>query len=127
VSGREELRFRRGDAVATGAVILAALCCIASMVFAPRPERTVARVYLKGELIRTAELGKDDTFTVEGEYRNTVVVRDGSIAVTESDCPGADCVHSGRIRTPGRSIVCLPNRMEVRLEGDGPELDAVVR
>ena len=65
-------------------------------------------------------------FVVEGDYTNVISVEDGKAAIIESDCPGADCVHSGWIHEPGRSIVCLPNRVEIRMEG-ASEVDFVVR
>ena len=57
--------------------------------------------------------------------RPTVVIRDGRAAILESDCPGGDCIHSGWISQPGRSIVCLPNRVELRIAGQG-DVDFVV-
>lgn len=48
------------------------------------------------------------------------------IAVTTSDCPTQDCVHTGKISRAGQSIVCLPARVIIELEGadagDGPDL-----
>lgn len=49
------------------------------------------------------------------------------IRVVESDCPTQDCVHTGEIGRVGQSIVCLPARIIIQLEGeavsgDGPDL-----
>ena len=49
------------------------------------------------------------------------------IQVRESDCPTQDCVHTGTITRSGQSIVCLPARIIIQLEGgdqavDGPDL-----
>ena len=49
------------------------------------------------------------------------------IRVVESDCPTQDCVHTGEIYRAGQSIVCLPARIIIALEGapesgDGPDL-----
>jgi len=58
---------------------------------------------------------------------NVITVADGAIAITDSDCPGEDCVHSGAIRTSGRSIVCLPARLTIQLTGGSDDgLDAVI-
>lgn len=49
--------------------------------------------------------------------------------VTASDCPTQDCVRTGTISRGGQSIVCLPARIIVRLEGgpgDPAEVDAVL-
>lgn len=49
------------------------------------------------------------------------------VQVSESDCPTQDCVHTGTITRSGQSIVCLPARIIIQLEGgtasgDGPDL-----
>lgn len=127
---KERLRFRGGDAVAIGAVILAALAMLIFFVTGQTGDGPrVARVYADGALIREMPLDRDGDYTVDGAYRNRVEVREGRVAITESTCPGEDCVHSGWISRPGRSVVCLPNRVEVRVEGaaGAGDVDAVVR
>ena len=127
---KDALTFRRGDAFVIAGVTLAALGLLAWFLLSFSGQTaTTAQVYLDGRLIRELSLSEDGTAEIEGEYLNEITVRDGKIAVTRSTCPGEDCVHSGWISGPGRSIVCLPNRMEIRLTGGGaePEVDAVVR
>ena len=124
------LTFQRGDAVAITAVVTAALVMIALLLIPSGGNgRVIARIYQDGEVIRELRLEENTEITVEGAYRNTISVRDGKIAFTHSDCPGEDCVHSGWISAPGRSAVCLPNRVEIRLEGeaDTDDVDAVVQ
>lgn len=51
------------------------------------------------------------------------------VRVAWADCPTQDCVHTGLITRSGQSIVCLPARIIIRLEGGGPDsggVDAVV-
>ena len=112
------LRFRRTDLIAAGLVLLlAAALALWLAARAAAVETAAAQIYVDGALTAELPLDRDGTYEVRGDYRNTVTVRDGRVAVTDSDCPGGDCLHSGWISTAGRSIVCLPNRMEVRLTG----------
>ena len=125
----DALAFRPGDAVVIAIIVLTALGLLAFFLFsASGVEAATARIYQDGKLIRELRLSENTEITVEGKWLNVITVRDGKIAVTESSCPGEDCVHSGWIQSPGRSIVCLPNRMEIRLEGirDDDDVDAVV-
>ena len=69
---------------------------------------------------------RESCFTLTFDYSNTVTVQDGKIAVTASDCPGADCVHSGWIGTSGRSLVCLPNALEIRVISQNADVDFIV-
>lgn len=117
--------FRWGDAVVVAGVLLAAL--LVFWLFLPKEEAAVAAVYLDGQLVDTLPLDTDAERLYTGEYRNTVTVKDGKVAVTVSDCPGEDCVHSGWTNTPARSIVCLPNRLEIRITAGGDDVDFVVR
>ena len=120
------LRFQKGDWLAIVATLLLAVAVFA--LFLPRGENgpAVAEIYLDGKLIRRVPLDTPVEFTVDGDYTNTVAVRDGKIGVTASDCPGGDCMHSGQIGTSGRSIVCLPNRMEIRVVSAPGDVDFVV-
>ena len=120
------LRFQKGDYLTVAVTLL--LAAVVFLAFLPREtgDTPMAEIYLDGTLVRRVSLDTAAEFSVTGDYMNTVTVRDGKIAVTESDCPGGDCVHSGWIGTSGRSIVCLPNRMEIRIVSAPGDVDFVV-
>lgn len=121
------LTFGKGDLLAIGMVAVIAI--LVGVVFwnnVGSSEGTTAVIYQDGVLLERLSLEKDGAYVVETPYRNTITVKDGKAAITASDCPGNDCVHSGWIHEAGRSIVCLPNRVEIRIEGTS-EVDFVVR
>ena len=68
-------------------------------------------------------------FTVAGvQGRSTFQVSDGRIRMVRSACRDKICVGVGWIDTPGRSIVCLPNRIVIRVtgkRGGGGKVDSV--
>jgi len=47
------------------------------------------------------------------------------VLVARSDCPTQDCVRTGTITRSGQSVVCLPARFILRLEGGRPDPDGV--
>lgn len=120
----KRLRFRKGDLLAVALVLLAAV--LVFLCFLPRGDAAYAEIYLKGELLHRLPLDRDSEIIIEGEYRNTVTVADGKIAVTASDCPGEDCVGCGWSNATGRSIVCLPNGLEIRIVSGQSDVDFVV-
>ena len=124
--GKIPLKLQKGDIIA--ATLVALLAAIVFMICLPSPDggRGEARIYLSGELIHTLPLEESAELTVTNTYTNTITVRDGKVAITQSDCPGADCVHSGWIGTTGRSIVCLPNALEIRVVSKTGDVDFVV-
>ena len=56
-----------------------------------------------------------------GDYALTVEYAAGSARVLASGCPTQDCVHTGAVTRGGQSIVCLPARFILRLEGGAAE------
>ena len=122
-----KLEFCKGDFLAIG--IVAVIAILVSILFWTNvgdEEGTMVSIYQDGALIKEISLNSDTEVVIEGVYENVVTVKDGKVAITKSDCPGTDCVHSGWIHESGRSIVCLPNRVELRIEGTS-EVDFVVR
>ena len=122
-----KLQFCKSDFFAIGMVAVVAI--LVSVIFWTKvgsEEGNMVMIYQDGSLIRELSLGTDTEVVIEGDYENVVTIKDGKTAITRSDCPGTDCVHSGWIHEAGRSIVCLPNRVELRIEGTS-EVDFVVR
>ena len=126
VMGNKELRLRMGDLIAAALVAALAVGIFFLCLPAPDHEAGQAQIYLGGELIHTLPLDEDQELTVTDAYANTITVRGGKVAITQSDCPGTDCVHSGWIGTTGRSIVCLPNALEIRVVARTGDVDFVV-
>lgn len=121
------LTFQKGDWIAIVLVALLAAAVAAAFFPADSSGDGVVQIYQDGRLLRELPLDRDGVYTIDGPYRNVVTVSGGRAAITESSCPGADCVHSGWISRTGRSIVCLPNRTEVRIAGAGSgDIDFVV-
>lgn len=118
--------FKPGDLLAITAVL--ALAVLSFLTFLPRggEETACAQIYQNGKLLMTVSLDQPGEIPVQGDYCNTITVRDGEIAITDSNCPGKDCVHSGAIHSPGRSLVCLPNALEIRVVAEQSDVDFVV-
>ena len=120
------LRFQKGDLLAVAVTLAMAAAVFVLCLPRGTAEAAMAEIYLGGALIRRRPLDTPTEFEVTGDYHNTVTVRDGQIRITASDCPGEDCVHSGPISAAGRSIVCLPNGVEIRVVGQSADVDFVV-
>ena len=123
---QEYLYFRKGDILAIAMVV--ALAVLVALCFLPQKDGNAVRaqIYKEGRLVTTLSLAEDTTLEISGKYTNLITVSGGKIAITASDCPGEDCVHSGAIHSSGRSIVCLPNEVEVRVVNEVSDVDFVV-
>lgn len=120
------LGFGRGDLIAVMLPLILAAAVFLAFLPGAKSGVAIAEIYQDGNLLRRVSLNTDQEFSVSSDYQNTVTVRDGKIAITHSDCPGGDCMHTGWISTSGRSIVCLPNRLEIRIVSQTGDVDFVV-
>ena len=108
------------------------LAGILGMVFVHSHRQTGAAVQVirNGEVTDTLSLGKNVTRRYEsgnGGY-NIVEIRDGKVSVTEASCPDQICVRHGPTDQTADPIVCLPNKLVVRVlppEGETGQLDGV--
>lgn len=84
-----------------------------------------ACIYSDGKLIKTIDLrnAADQTFTVYSEDRgyNVITVKDGSISVTDADCPDRICVMTAPISDGIQPIVCMPHKLVIRIETNRTE------
>ncbi len=125
---QHELKFNRFDALV--ALIIALLAVVAALWFyLPRSQSGQLTVVISvaGEETRRVPLSDfTETTVTGGSYTLRVGTRDGGVAVTDSDCPTQDCVHTGVITRAGQSIVCLPAQVVVHLEGAAPDAPDVI-
>ena len=116
---------RKNDIILIAALLVAAGAALLVLRLTRTAGGTV-KVAVDGRVVAQLPLGVDCTRVFESERgSNTVVIREGGVSVTESDCPDKICVNQGVIRYSGESIVCLPHKLVVTVVG-GPSsgLDA---
>ena len=98
----------------------------------------VVQIYIKesGELVYESKLipvgTKIDTGKLlvdldKGEYPLTIEIKNGKACVISAACPDRICMHTPAISKSGESIVCLPARVSVQIQGErGDGLDEIV-
>ncbi len=102
--------------------ILALVCAVGSWVLFDQTPAGYAEILSRGEVVKTVSLAQEQEFTVAG--KNTITIRDGSIAVTAAECPDGYCMKRGFCHG-GMDIVCLPNGLVIRFLTDS-DVDAVI-
>ena len=104
-------------------IILSALLLVVGK--ATEKEGETVKIYLDNEEFASVPLSEDCEISVNGT--NVVVVKDGKAFMKSADCPDKICVRKSPISSAGRDIVCLPNRVTVRVISEKEnEVDAVV-
>lgn len=103
------------------ALIIAILALAIAMLFLPL-------IFGRGEkvIIETADYNMEYSLRENVEmdiesnsHRLHVVIKDGRVSVTESDCRDGVCVNSGAISSRGQTIVCAPAGIVIRIDGEG--------
>ncbi|NLJ69650.1 MAG: NusG domain II-containing protein [Firmicutes bacterium] len=120
--------FRPGDLIIYGALLL--IFVMGTLIGAGELGQggTAAVITQDGREIRRIDLEQVEEpyeFRVEnadGQY-NIIRVEPGRIRVTEASCPDKVDVKQGWISKANQSIVCLPNRLVIRIEAEGPWAD----
>ena len=75
-------------------------------------------VQMDGKVVMELPLNEDAELVLgEGEHTNTLVIRDGKARVIEASCPDRVCVGQGAVQYAGESIVCLPHRLIITVQG----------
>jgi hypothetical protein len=63
---------------------------------------------------------EDRTIAVQGEIGETVVkIEHGKVWIESAPCPHQLCKNMGKISRSGEIIVCIPNKLIIRIEGRG--------
>ena len=114
--------WNKKDLLFIAAILLAA--GLAFLFFRPQPSESLSRaeISVDGKAVMELDLSEYQVLTVDGAGGgyNRIQVRDGAGSVLEASCPDKVCVHTGTVRYPGETIVCLPNRMIITvIQGGG--------
>ena len=89
-------------------------------------EGSYVQVTVNGEVYGQYSLSEDQTIEIDTEYgRNVLEIKDGEATMIEADCPDGYCMDQGSISGSTQTIVCLPNKVVVEVEGSEEESDDI--
>lgn len=118
--------MKRGDYVIIIVIAVTALVALGIIYLrSPDPARIVIQV--DGEekySFPYRQEGRDEYVDVLGVNGVTRVhLRDGQVSIVESACPDKTCVARGWSKRPSKQLICLPNRVIVKIVGVEEEAD----
>ena len=88
---------------------------------------SIAEVYYEDKLVLSIDLILDGEYTVDGELGDVVLeVKDRMIRVKSENSPKNICSKEGYIGDSSRTLICLPNKIIIKIVGDREEIDGVV-
>ena len=100
------------------AVLLILGGALAVFLYATRQTGGFVSVQVDGKLLMELPLSEDARIVLgSGEHTNVLVIENGTAQVVEASCPDQVCVNQGAVQYAGESIVCLPHKLVVTVEG----------
>jgi hypothetical protein len=134
VGARGETQLTRGDAIIIACAVALALILWAGFYAFPRnAAELTAVVRVDGKQVAdlpvTGQNLSQKQVNIPGGVA-TISYGQGKVRVEPLDdhtCPNGICWKTGWVSRAGQSIVCVPNRMTITLEGSTGEVDSVVR
>ena len=129
--------IRKADIILFVVLVVIGLAASAALAMSRTEAGKNAKVIIESNGSTYAEysLYSDETITVpapkqtsteDPDHYNVVKISGGEVSVTEASCKNQVCVKHGSISHTGETIVCLPNRLVVRIvDPEGGGYDAV--
>ena len=115
--------IRKADIILFCVLLLSAGISAALIFFRLSAPAGDAVITLNGSPYGTYSLDEDRRIEISGEdFHNVVLIENGSVRMESSDCHNQVCVSHMPISRSGESIICLPHRIVVRIQG-GKEAD----
>jgi hypothetical protein len=85
-----------------------------------------AVVTVDGKTYGSYSLARSQTITIkQNGHTNKFSIKNGYVQMTYSDCKNQICVNKGKINQTSQSIVCLPNKVVITIQGGDSKYDAV--
>ncbi|MDF2800950.1 MAG: hypothetical protein K0S61_853 [Anaerocolumna sp.] len=119
--------MKKNDIKLIAVILLIAVAGMAFL-FLTQKQGDKVIVIVDGQITKEYPLNKDISVDIEGVNGGTnhLVIEDGHADVTDASCPDKVCVHQKQIEKNGESIVCLPNKVIVKVESSTEsEIDGV--
>lgn len=106
-------------------IVILTFLAIALVLFAfiknPSNSGSVAVVELNGKEIGRYPLSNEISLPIEshdGDILLVLQIKDKEVFVSSSVCKDHSCERMGRISKKGESIICLPSRIIIKIQGD---------
>ena len=106
---------RRVDIIVIASLLLLSLL-VSIFVLVLRRDGATVEVTIDRKVVATYPLSLNATYELNGGT-NVIVIENGKVYMTYSDCPDHKCEKMGKKQYVGQSISCLPNKLSVKITG----------
>ncbi len=111
-------------------IIIICLIFIIIMNFIPKNQAKIAKIYHNNELVLKIDLSlkENKKYVVDGDKGKVkIVTKNGKIKVEEENSDLHLCSKQGYIENTYETIICLPNKVVIEIEGKKKDIDTVIK
>lgn len=118
--------MKKNDFILIGVILVLAA---AGLLYMNMTQKTgdMVIITVDGKVYKELPLDKDITLDIEGiNGTNLLEIKNGYANVIEASCPDDVCVHAKSIHYNDETIVCLPNKVIVKVQSnDNSGIDGI--
>ena len=118
-------------------IVLALLCALALWLvsqLALGTEASSVVVLMDGEEVLRKPLVISNTYEIAQDdgSLNIIRVENGVVWMQEANCRDGLCIRQGKMKNGAKTLVCLPHKLGVKMDGDAPisdnsDLDIIIQ
>lgn len=111
-------KMKKGDVIIIFVVLLLATLLSFLGTFSKYSETKSLIVVLNDEVVHEYTFNdslKKEIIIEDGDHINVINIENGFVTMSEANCPDQVCVKTRPIKKSGEMIVCLPNRLYVKI------------
>lgn len=119
--------MKRNDFLLAAGVILTAAVILSCQFVRGNNSGAKVIVSVDGDVYGTYSLKEDQS--IEIGNTNRIRIKNGTVMMEKADCPDQICVKHRPVSRVGDSIICLPNKVVISIEGkkQSEGLDGIVQ
>lgn len=126
--------MKKGDKIVSIAIIALLLISCSGVLYYKymvQGSQRIAVIKKDGKIINSYDLKKvkgrvEIKIESEKNHFNVVEVEPNRIRILDADCPDKLCIKTGWISQPSQSVVCLPHKLMITIQGKNNSVDSVV-
>lgn len=108
--------MKRKDFILIGLVLIVVVISFCVNLIMNNKDSEYIEIYVDNKLYKTYSIDDEDEFRINTkDGYNIVKIHDSGVEITEASCPDKVCIKSGFISKPSESIVCLPNKVNIKI------------
>lgn len=111
--------MKKGDFVLIIIILVVGISSFAAFWFKGEDAK-FAVITVNGADYMSLSLNTDTTVRIpeSGDSYNIVTIKNGTVQISEADCPDKICVNHSSISRVGETIICLPHKLSIMITGN---------